>query len=506
MPTDVGEVQDQEARLAAVEEAEAVTPLLHDLEWPGIPIDHDAVAEELGIPNGREAAFHPALRNERPHDGVEELARVRIEQRTVGVERPILDGDRDLVIRLVRRELVVGFRGGAGQDGRQAGPAVEHRGVAVGSATHDVESGGPGIDIEPGQAQGVIVIPDCGSPVRVRVFEDRVARPPGGSEVRRGLAGEEVIPRAPVRVARRNVRGRGQIPRLGIAVALIAHPDRPMDMGDHRHGARVAPGRRLAGEVRTRVAVHDAAGRIGPMQGRVHRQQVGEVVPVGVHEFIDPLDADGAVGAGLDGQGGGVVDEEAGLAFRLDRAVAPDGGGGQSRRQDLLLELPHRDFVIVHLFSAPLLDDARPGHDRRDEQRRLVLGNAGRLQRASRDGGQGPGQRSSPRQEQAGAGDPHHLDELSAAGFFNDVLHTGSSSNDPRKRLSGWPHGSFRTPPAPPPWQRLLLRTTLTACRVWFCVPVPVSSHPGCLPGHSCHEQHWESGCLNSTITQRLSN
>ena len=39
---DLVEVEDQEAGLAAVEEAEPVAPLLDDLERPGVAVDHDA--------------------------------------------------------------------------------------------------------------------------------------------------------------------------------------------------------------------------------------------------------------------------------------------------------------------------------------------------------------------------------------------------------------------------------------------------------------------------------
>src|SRR5574337_75510 len=45
------EIQDQEARLAAVQEAEAVAPLLHRLEGPGVAVGDEAVAEELRIPD-----------------------------------------------------------------------------------------------------------------------------------------------------------------------------------------------------------------------------------------------------------------------------------------------------------------------------------------------------------------------------------------------------------------------------------------------------------------------
>ena len=53
-PGIVGEVEDQEARLAAVEEAEAVAPLLDVQERPGVAVHHDRVAEELRVPDRRD--------------------------------------------------------------------------------------------------------------------------------------------------------------------------------------------------------------------------------------------------------------------------------------------------------------------------------------------------------------------------------------------------------------------------------------------------------------------
>ena len=73
----VGKVQDQHAGLAAVQEAEAIATLLYGLERPGVAVDHDRVAEELRIPDRREAHVS---RDKRADDRVEELPCVRVEQ------------------------------------------------------------------------------------------------------------------------------------------------------------------------------------------------------------------------------------------------------------------------------------------------------------------------------------------------------------------------------------------------------------------------------------------
>src|SRR4029077_8468302 len=98
---DVAEVEDQEACLAAVEEAQAVPPLLDDLERPGVAVGDDHVAEELRVPDRGELAVWDVG----AHQAVEELTRVGVEERAVAVERPVLHGDGDLVVGLLRRQL-----------------------------------------------------------------------------------------------------------------------------------------------------------------------------------------------------------------------------------------------------------------------------------------------------------------------------------------------------------------------------------------------------------------
>ena len=65
---------------------------------------------------------------------------------------------------------------------------------------------------------------------------------------------------------------------------------------------------------RARIAACHAAGRVSPVQGRVNRQQVRQVVAIGIHEIIDPFDAHRPVCLRFDGQRGRVVDQQALLA------------------------------------------------------------------------------------------------------------------------------------------------------------------------------------------------
>ena len=103
---------------------------------------------------------------------------------------------------------------------------------------------------------------------------------------------------------------------------------------------------------RPRVTPGGAAGRVGPVQRRVDRQQVGQVVAVGVDQVVDPLDPHRPVVLGLDGQRRGVVQQQAPVALGGDRAVAPHGRLRHPGRQDLLGELLHRDLVVVDPLAA----------------------------------------------------------------------------------------------------------------------------------------------------------
>jgi hypothetical protein len=299
---DLVEVEDQESRLAAIEEPEPVAPLLDDLEWPGVAVDHDGVAEELGVPDRREA-LHPTFRDERPDEAVEVGPSVRVEQRSVIVEGAVLDRDRDLVVGLVGRELVIRLRGGAGQDGRAAVARVE--GDVIRSTANEIETGRTRIDVEPGHAQRVVVIPGGRSTIGIRVLERGEARPPGRAVVGLRLAREEVVP-GPIRcVAGRDVSGSRQVPRLRIAVALVADTDGTVDMGDHRDRAGVRAWRRLKG--RTRVTPVHPAGRVRPVERRIDRKEMRQVIPVRVDQVVDPPDPDRPLPLRLDGERRGVV-------------------------------------------------------------------------------------------------------------------------------------------------------------------------------------------------------
>src|SRR4029453_7929877 len=147
----VAELEEQEARVTAVEEAEPVAPLLDLKEGPGLAVDDHGVAKELRIEDRRDvarAAVTGLVRDERDIQVglggrlmqlLEEGPIVGIEQRAVGVEGAVLDGDRDLV--------VLG-PGRIAQGGRR--PWEDAGALVARAAAEQVEAGRPGIDVGAG--------------------------------------------------------------------------------------------------------------------------------------------------------------------------------------------------------------------------------------------------------------------------------------------------------------------------------------------------------------------
>ena len=236
----------------------------------------------------------------RAGDPIEECPTVWVKERAVSVERAILDGDGDLVVILVWRELVALFGGRTRQHRRHAGAVVQHGLIACRPFARDVEAGGSSVDVEACHTQRMVVIPERGRAVVIRVLESGIARAPGRSIACCCLAGKELIPGAFGGVAHRSITGGRQVPCLGVAVALVAHAHRAVHMGDDGHGASVWFG--SLGEGWARVAPCYAAGRVGPVQRRINGQQMGQVIAVCILQLVDPLDPYRPPGLRFDGK------------------------------------------------------------------------------------------------------------------------------------------------------------------------------------------------------------
>ena len=133
----------------------------------------------------------------------------------------------------------------------QAGGVMRHGGAGAWWAAVDEaewpdeeEARGSGVDVESRHPERMVVVPERGLPLVVRVLEHGEARTPRGAEPIGGLRGEEVVPRALGRVVGGDAPAGGEVPGLGVPVALVADAGRAVHVGDDRHGPGVLIRRR----------------------------------------------------------------------------------------------------------------------------------------------------------------------------------------------------------------------------------------------------------------------
>src|SRR5215472_7127413 len=110
-----------------------------------------------------------------------------------------------------------------------------------------------------------------------------------------------------------------------------------------------------------------------------------KIVTVRVHQIVDPLHSNGCTPLRLYGERRSIVNQRLSFAPRSCRAIAPYSGRGQTGRKNLLGKLLDRDLIIVNVRTCLVRDCPGQGHDRRNEHRRLVLGNAAWIQRSPSD-------------------------------------------------------------------------------------------------------------------------
>lgn len=109
----------------------------------------------------------------------------RVEQGPILVEGPILNGDGNLEVGDARR--VSERRCRARKHGRSQLRRRAVKNVVIGAAAKQVEAGGPCIDVKTGHPEGVVVIPEGGCALGVRVLEGGRPRLPG-NWIRRRVA------------------------------------------------------------------------------------------------------------------------------------------------------------------------------------------------------------------------------------------------------------------------------------------------------------------------------
>ena len=303
---------------------------------PGVPVHGHRVGEELGVPDGRQRrpVGRQVVERRAP---VEEGPRVGVEQRPVGLERAVLDGEGE----------VLGAR-------RQPTPGPD----VVGAALHDEQPGEPGVHVQPREPQRVVVVPEQRGPLVVVVVEH-------GRAGHGARAVELVEARAPPGVARRDVERVGKHPRLGVPVA-VGRGVGTVDVGDERDRSTVGARRR-----RERRAGVGRPRRVGPVQAGIHREEVGDEPAGRVHELVAPAHPDRDIGRGHDG--GGRRGERHGV---VGRPVGPDRSAGQPGWEHLLRDGTRPDVVQVD----PGDRDGPTGHHRWLHQVGHVLGDGPRVE------------------------------------------------------------------------------------------------------------------------------
>ena len=199
----------------------------------------------------------------------------------------------------------------------------------------------------------------------VVVLKDRATRCPRLAQRPLCVCLEAPVDRAPPGVARWDVPGGGQVPRLGVSVAPVGGVA-AVEMSHDGDGARI--GRLIAAVL---VATLGAPGRIGPVQRLIDGEQVWAEVPARLDEAVDPLDAHRTAPVGLDRERR--VVERAGM---VHRPVTPDRCRPQPHavRQDPLPELPHCDLVVVDRCRLPGAEIAAARHGRRITSGATYLG------------------------------------------------------------------------------------------------------------------------------------
>ena len=222
------------------------------------------------------------------------------------------------------------------------------------------------------------MVPERRGGVVVRVLEGGLTGSPRHAEPRLGDGPEVLEPPSVVGIAVGDVGGVGQVPRLRVAVALLADAHRPVDVGHDRHrpgvcrvlglGVGELAGRHVGQALEARRLVGPlpafrvrALLRVGPVQRGVDGQEVGQVAALGVGEPVHPGDAHRRPVLGLDGHAR-CVEQHLSSADVLG-PVAPHRRGRPARRQDLLVELAHRDAIDVHQVAV-VSRSAGPWHRR----------------------------------------------------------------------------------------------------------------------------------------------
>ena len=195
----------------------------------------------------------------------------------------------------------------------------------------------------------------------VRIIEYYIARTPDYLVVRESFTCKVIVPGAFGGVAVGDISGVWQVPGLCVSITFIANAYSSMHMRDRWDRPKVACWGFCKGGAC--ISANYPSSRICPVQGRVHGQQVGQVFAVDIDKIINPFDSHRYVDLSLDGQRWGVMNQQTVGRGGRNSAVPPYCRFRQASWEDLLLELFHRDFIIIN----GSIDNTGFRHNRWDE-------------------------------------------------------------------------------------------------------------------------------------------
>ena len=266
----VVEPEDQEPGVAAVQHPEPVAARLDLQERPGPSVHDHAVAEELRVPDGGDLALgHVRSRSSRRR-------RPACPGRTAS--RRSLN-ERSWIASGISWCLVPGGSPswGAGPGSTAGAPVPATVGLSAGSSLRSIQKpAGPAYTLS-------LVMPRVWSWYQsvegTWVFGYRLTRPdpvPHVSPAAAAFAAKKSNHVPTVAYPLGMSVGVGQEPGLRVAVAPVRHVLHAVHVDADRH--RPAVGAGGGGERRSAVASRDAAGRVGPVQRGIDRQQMRQEV------------------------------------------------------------------------------------------------------------------------------------------------------------------------------------------------------------------------------------
>ena len=208
---------------------------------------------------------------------------------------------------------------------------------------------------------------DRGRALGVRVLERRGALGPRRRRTSKPPCSRRSRTRCPLWRSLGDVVRVGQVPRLGVAIALVADARRPVHVGHDGYGPGVAAGRRL--ERGPHVPLLGPPGGFAQWSVGSTGSRCGRKSPSSSTRSLIHFTRTGRFHlASIVSEG--ALWRSSPRLFAERTAPYPQTRRGHRRGKDLLGELPHRDLVGVDGLASGPRDPVGPRHHRGDQQGR----------------------------------------------------------------------------------------------------------------------------------------